>query len=302
MVLLTCFIFKEPEDKSIDQVYLSDILDTDEYIPTLDEVIEELGQSPSYEEVRSTYDQGVAELHSNKLLPFESELMTIEDSNDLQAIKRVYFEDVVTGISLNAPEYYLDENQMFTVNHQNYHIIPQPDALFTADPSFTNLSEGIDAGFFQAFYQNEDLTKVEGLIRVTEDKTAAEVMEEINNLDASLGGEPVQILVEIVDEEILLGEPTEFFEHEELYQYQDGGGNEIIIDSYDEYQYLRPHLYPYVQSSYSNDELQLIEGTVIEWQGFVDDAANLEEEQELVIGENSWSLQPYDDETAIEVE
>lgn len=302
MVFLTWFIFNEPKDHTIDQVYLSDILDTDEYIPTLDEVIEELGQSPSYEEVKSTYGPGVAELHSNKLLPFESELVTIEDSEDLQAIKRVYYDYIVTGISPKEPEYYLDENQTFTVNYQNYHINPQLESLFVTEPGFTNLIEGIDAGYFQVSHQNEELTKVEGLIKMTEDKTVDEVLQAVNKLESTLGENTVQTLIEVIDEETLINEPSEFVEHEVLYRYQDGGGYQIIIDSYNEYRYLHPHLSPYVQSTYDNGELQLIKGTVIEWQGFVDSAVSLEEETKLTIGEHTWTLEPHEDQETIEVE
>ena len=302
MVFLIWFIFNEPKDHTIDQVYLSDILDTDEYIPTLDEVIEKLGHTPSYEEVKSTYDMGVAELHSNKLLPFESELVTIEDSEDLQAIKRVYYDYIVTGISPREPEYYLDKNQTFTVNHQKYHINTLTESLFVTEPGFTHFVEGIDAGYFQVTHQSEELTKVEGLIKMTEDKTVDEVLQAVNELESTLGSNTVQTLVEVVDEETLINEPSEFVEHEELYRYQDGGGYQFIIDSYNEYRYLHPHLSPYIQSTYANDELQLIKGTVIEWQGFVDSQVSLKEEEKLTIGENTWTLKPQEDQETIEVE
>lgn len=303
MVLITWIVFREQKDESIEQIYLSDILETDEHIPTLDEIIEEHGSTTSFEEIESMYSTKVAELHSNRLLPFESELHNIEGTDDLQAIKRVYYDQTVRGISPVEPEYYIDDTQTFVKDDQVFHINPQQNALFVEEEGFQNVTDWMQAGYFEVSNQTDNLTAVEGLFKVTEDKSVTEILNLVNSLEATFNDTTVGKLLDVVDEDSVVENAGQLFEHEDLYRYRESDDQyQTIINAHQQFGYIEPQLYPYLDSDYNMDDLTVIKDTILVWRGYIDGSSDLNSSSTIELNGNSWHLVPYEGENAIPIE
>lgn len=302
LFLVTWFAFRDKEEVNHDQLYLSDILGVSEHIPTLDEVVETHGMNPSIEDIEAAYGEKVGELYSSRLLPFEAELPGLENSADLQPIKRVYFDQNVRGISPREPEYYLDDEQTFTVNHQVYHINPQQGSLFTNESGFKPLNDWMQMGFVEAAQQTDNLIVVDGLIQVTEDKTVAEVLDYINSIQATLNDQEVGKLLDVVDEAVVIDQAGELFEHEDLYRYREQGDQEaVIIEAHEQFGFVEPELYPYIDSEYGLDDLTIIKDTMLFWRGYVSGTMDFETSATFELNGSSWNLTPYEGESAIPV-
>lgn len=289
LVLITWLVFRENGEEEIDQVYLSEYLETEETIPTLDEVVERFGSNVTHYDVANAYSEPVGELFQQNLLPFEAELPTIEDSADLQAIERVYYSDVVDGVSPVKPNYLLTGEGNFEVNHQKPHVNVKSDALFVEEAGFQRVSDWLQAGYVQIHPHSDQVAVVEGLFKVSDRKKVSEILNLVNSLDIRVDETPAQPLLQVVGEESLLENQSDYVAQDDLYRYHeeelDSGD---FVSAHQTFGYLEPALFSHVGQDLN--QLKVIENTLLPFVAYLP-AEDISDPNEVSLNNTTWALE-----------
>ncbi len=305
LVLMTWLVDRtqaEEEEESIDQVYLNQYLKTDETIPTLDELVEDLGQDPSVEAVEAEFGGKTAALFDQDLLPFEAALPKLDQGEDLQAIERYYYDQVVTGISPVRPSYTIEE-EGFQLAHHKPHVSLENEALFVDQTGFKRVSDWLKAGYFQVYPKGQGILVVEGLVQVTEDKNLADVINLVNSLQVDLAGQEVKNFPSLLEEEDLQVEEWINLDQADNFRYQEAGlSSQDYLQAQEEFTFLEPDLYGYLDSPTSKQDLKVMDNTILTFKGFLADVdMDGLEESHLSMNKASWGLEEGGERT-IEVE
>ncbi|EKU93212.1 Uncharacterised protein [Alloiococcus otitis] len=300
LVLMTWLVDRtqaEEEEESIDQVYLNQYLKTDETIPTLDELVEDLGQDPSVEAVEAEFGGKTAALFDQDLLPFEAALPKLDQGEDLQAIERYYYDQVVTGISPVRPSYTIEEG--FQLAHHKPHVSLENEALFVDQTGFKRVSDWLKAGYFQVYPKGQGILVVEGLVQVTEDKNLADVINLVNSLQVDLAGQEVKSFPSLLEEEDLQVEDWSNLDQADNFRYQEAGlSSQDYLQAQEEFTFLEPDLYGYLDSPTSKQDLKVMDNTILTFKGFLADVdMDSLEESHLSMNKASWGLEETEERT-----